>query len=237
MHLSKNGIQPASSKVKAVKDFKEPKNPTEVRSFLGFVTFVSRFIPRLADIALPLRRLTQKNREWRWSTEEQQSFAKIKELVTKETTLVFFDTKLHTELVVDASPAGVGAILSQIQQDGKVRPVAYASRALTAVETRYSQTEREALSIKYGCLKFFHYLSGDSGFTVVTDHKPLVEMFKPHARPPPRIERMALRIQDLRFQVVYRTGANNPSDILSRQPLNENNCAFQELKQPSLDLL
>ncbi len=113
--------------------------------------------------------------------------------------------------MVDASPAEIGAILSQIQQDGKVRPVAYASRALTAAETRYSQTEREALSLKYGCPKFFHYLSGDSGVTVVTDHKPLVEMFKPHATPPPRIERMALRIQDLRFQVVYRTGANNRS--------------------------
>jgi putative transposase len=170
-------------------------------------------------LALPLRRLTQKNREWKWEAEEQQAFQNIKDAICDDSTLVFFDTKLHTKLLVDASPTGVGAILAQVQRDGTTKAVAYASRSLTSVESRYSQTEREALAIKFGCLKFVHYLSGDSCFTVVTDHKPLVELFKSNSRPPPRIERMALRIQDLQFNVTYQPGPSNPSDILSRQPL------------------
>ena len=112
----------------------------------------------------------------------------------------------------------MGAILAQVQADGTTRPVAYASRSLSGTEQRYSQTEREALAVKYGCLKFHHYLSGGR-FKVLSDHKPLVSLFSSGSRPPPRIERMALRLQDLQFCVQYRPGEGNPADVLSRQSL------------------
>lgn len=218
MRLSAKGIQPADSKVTAIKNFKEPGNASEVRSFLGLVTFVSRFIPGLADTAKPLRDLTKKNVTWQWGAEQTQAFRAVQNYITSNSTLVFFDKNRPTELIVDASPTGLGAILCQVQQDGVAKPVAFASRALSAVESRYSQTEREALAIKFGCLKFRHYLSGAANFTIVTDHKPLTFMFKPGSRPPPHIERMALSIQDMQFNVIYRPGPSNPSDILSRQP-------------------
>ena len=113
----------------------------------------------------------------------------------------------------------MGAILCQVQQDGTSRPVAYASRSLSDVERRYSQLEREALSVKFGCLKFDHYLSGDPGFAVITDHKPLLGLYRPGSRPPPRIERWALRIQHLNFHMRYEPGAQNAADVLSRQPV------------------
>lgn len=72
---------------------------------------------------------------------------------------------------------------------------AYASRSLSDVERRCSQIEREGLSVKFGCLKFDHYLSGDPGFTIITDHKPLLSLYKPGSRPPQRIENCALCIQ------------------------------------------
>jgi hypothetical protein len=73
--------------------------------------------------------------------------------------------------------------------------------------------------VKFGCLKFHHYLSGSDTFTTITDHKPLISLFASRSWPPPRIERMALRLQDLKFKIAYQPGVNNPADVLSRQPL------------------
>ena len=87
-------------------------------------------------------------------------------------TLAYFDRNAEeTKLVTDASPVGLGAVLTQVQQ-GQERVVAYASRSLTDVERRYSQTEREALGLVWGCERFHVYLYGVD-FTLLTDHKPL----------------------------------------------------------------
>ena len=74
--------------------------------------------------------------------------------------LSYFDTKLPTVLVVDASPHGLGAILTQKKIDGEISVIEYGSRALTDAESRYIQTEREALSICWGCEHFNHHLEG-----------------------------------------------------------------------------
>jgi hypothetical protein len=113
MRLSAAGIQPTESKVEAVKAFKEPRNATEVRSFLGLVTFVARFIENLADKALPLQKLTKKNSTWKWGERQAEAFNNIKAAITNRTTLAFFDKLLPTQLIVDASPTGAGAILAQ----------------------------------------------------------------------------------------------------------------------------
>ena len=108
----------------------------------------------------------------------------IFQFVQEQQQLAFFDKNRKTELRVDASPVGLGAILCQIdiQDDGTSRPVAYLSRSLSNVERRNSQIEREALGIKFGCLKFDHYLSGEPDFTIITDHRPLLGLYKPGSR-------------------------------------------------------
>lgn len=122
----------------------------------------------------------------------------------------YYDQNKSTEVVVDASPVGLGAILSQ---EGKI--VAYASRSLTQVEQRYSQTEREALAIVWSCEHFHLYIYG-SRFTLVTDHKPLESIFNnPKSKPPARIERWRLRLQAYDFHVKYKKGADNPADYMS----------------------
>jgi hypothetical protein len=220
MRISAEGVQPATEKTKALKDFKEPNNATELRSFLGLATYLARFVQNFADVTHPLRELLKKGRAWSWQPEQRRSFEAIKTAISSESILAFYDTANQTEVIVDASPVGVGAILSQTAADtGHRRPIAFASRALSDVEQRYSQIEREALAVKFGCLKFEHFLCGSAGFTEVTDHRPLLQMFRPGSRPPPRIERMALRLQHLNFEIIYRPGAENPADILSRQPL------------------
>ena len=127
----------------------------------------------------------------------------------------YFDPSKQSKLVVDASPVGLGAIL---MQEGKV--ISYASKTLSDVESRYSQTEKEALAIVWGCEHYHLYLYG-SPFMLYTDHKPLEVIFNnPKSRPPARIERWRLRLQPYDFIVKYRPGTWNPADFMSRQPID-----------------
>ena len=101
----------------------------------------------------------------------------------------------------------------------KISAIAYASKALTDVEQRYSQIEKEALALVWACEKFHVYIYGKS-FTLVTDHKPLEFLFnKPGSRSQARIERWTMRLQEYDFTVCYKPGSNNPADYLSRHPV------------------
>ena len=110
--------------------------------------------------------------------------------------MAYFDAKKDTVLTVDTSPVGLSGILSQrsaCDAEGKV--VAYASRALSDVERRYSQTEKEALSIVWAIEHFHLYLYGHL-FTLETDHKPLEMIYgRANSKPCARIERWVLRLQ------------------------------------------
>ena len=132
--------------------------------------------------------------------------------------MAYFDPAKHTEILVDASPAGLGAILTM--GNGETNIVAYPSRSLTAVEQRYSQTEREALACAWACETFHLYVYG-APFSLVTDHKPQVYIFSnPKAKPPARLERWSLRLQPYNFTIRYEPGKNNPADYMSRHPLS-----------------
>ena len=131
--------------------------------------------------------------------------------------MAYFDPSKDTEVVTDASPSGLSAILMQ-KTPGKEdrRVVAYASRALTMVERRYSQTEREALAVVWAIEKLHLYLFG-SCFKLLTDCKPIeLILNNPKSKPPARIERWNLRIQGYNFEVEHKKGSENPSDYLSR---------------------
>ena len=133
--------------------------------------------------------------------------------------MAYFDPAKDTELIVDASPVGLGAILYQSDRKGERHTIAYASRALSDVERRYSQTEREALAIVWSCEHFHLYIYGNP-FTLVTDRQALEVIWNnPKSKPPARIERWGLRLQPYNFRVEYRKGAENPADYMSRHPI------------------
>lgn len=144
--LSSRGIGPTESRVEAVVNAREPQNASEIRSFMGLVNFSARFLPNLSTVADPLRKLTRKGVPFEWGNEQQRSFNELKNLLANAKTLAYFDKDAETQLITDASPVGLGAVLVQAK-DGNRRVVAYASRSLTNVERRYSQTEKEALGI------------------------------------------------------------------------------------------
>lgn len=119
-----------------------PQSKQELQRFLGVVQYLPKFIPNMSDINAPLRKLLEKETEWHWEDAQQQSFEKLKYLVTQSPTLKFFDVSKPVTLSVDSSSEGIGAV---ILQEG--RPVAYGSRALNDCQCRYAQIEKELLAI------------------------------------------------------------------------------------------
>ena len=126
--FSGKGILLDPKKVEAIKNAQPPTMTSGVRSFLGMATYCAKFIPNFSDISEPLRELTKKDVQFQWLEQHEQSFNKIKELLTSAKVMAYFDPNKQTELVTDTSPSGLSAILMQKtpdQEDGRV--VAYAS--------------------------------------------------------------------------------------------------------------
>ena len=215
--FSNNGISPDPVKVEDIKNAPAPTTQSGLRSFLGMSTYCSKFIQNFSDLTQPLRELIKRNTTFTWKAKHETALNAVKSAHTSKTVMSYFDKSKETELITDASPVGLSAILSQHtpgKEDRKI--VAYISRSLSDVERRYSQTEREALAIVWAMEKLYLYLHGGK-FTLITDCKP-IEMIlnNPASKPPARIERWYLRLQDFDFSVQYVKGNENPSDFLSR---------------------
>ncbi|XP_055604348.1 uncharacterized protein K02A2.6-like [Uranotaenia lowii] len=216
-HISGQGIRPSSEKVVAVENFRAPRTAEEVRSFLGLVGYVGRFIPDLATRTFDLRQLLVMGQKFEWLEKHDTAFRNLKNAVCRAPILGYFDNVRRTRIVTDASPVGLGAVLLQFEGQSDTVPIviSYASKSLSQTERRYCQTEKEALAIVWGIEKFQLFLHGRE-FELETDHRPLTAIFKPTSRPPGRIERWVLRLQSFRFRVLYKPGKQNIADALSR---------------------
>ena len=149
-------------------------------------TYCAKFIPNFRDVSEPLRKLTKKDQPFHWEAEHSQSFNTIKELLTSAETMAYFDSSKETELLTDASPSGLSAILIQHtpgKDDKLLKPSPNSSRA----------AEREALAIVWAIERLHLYLFGqvisksaDRHFKLLTDCKP-VELIlnNPKSKPPP----------------------------------------------------
>jgi hypothetical protein len=223
LQISAEGVATTAERCRALREASPPTNAKDLRSFLGSVGFCSRFMGELnvdlSTVAEPLWRLTKNDAPWRWTEEEENAFERVKDLLSSRR-MAFFDRNWHTELVVDASPVGLGAVLTQVDPSNpeRKRIICFASRLLTAVERRYSQCEKEALAAVWGCERYWLYLFG-APFTLVTDNRA-VQYILSHtaARPPARIERWALRLTQFDYIIKHRPGATNIADYFSRHP-------------------
>ena len=209
-----HGIKPDPAKIQALRELPTPHNVEDLRKFLGLLTYLSPFIPKLADKAAPLRALTHQSVQFIWEPVHQETFDNLKKIITEEDTLSYYQPELPVELHVDASMKGLGAALVQ-----NGRPIAFASKTLDRTQASYANIEREMLAVVFGISRFHHYLYGRR-FIVVSDHSPLEMIWKkPIARAPPRLQRMLLKVQGYDFDIQHRPGSEMIlADTLSRLP-------------------
>ena len=218
--IGEGKILPDPKKVEAVKNYKKPESKSEVRAFLGLTGYYRRFIPNYSSIAAPLTALTQKVKpeNVQWDEENQRAFEKLKNALTSGPVLKAPEVDKPFIVQTDACDLGIGAVLSQLDEDGEERPVAYASRKLLPRETRYSTIEKECLAIVWALKQFRIYLYG-MPFVIETDHKPLIWLQKMKDTNQ-RLTRWAITVQQYQYEIRHRPGVQHGNaDGLSRGPL------------------
>ncbi|GFX45009.1 transposon Tf2-8 polyprotein [Trichonephila clavipes] len=186
------------------------------------INYYGKFIPNLSTRVALFNNLLQKGTKFLWTAECEKAFKALKQEIASDRILSHYDSKLPLVLQTDASPVGIGAVLSHIMPEGSEKPAMFASRSLTKTERNYSQMDKEALSIVWGVKRFYQYLFGRH-FDLVTDHKPLVSIFAPNRSLPCLSIRMvhyALFLQAFSYTIKYRNTKNHGNaDALSRLPL------------------
>ncbi len=223
--VSGDGIRPIMSKAEAISNAPRPQNVPELRSFLGMVNYYSKFVGNLATKLSPLYELLKKQVEFVWSDDCETAFQHAKQVLTSDNLLVHYDCTKPIVLSVDASPYGLGAVLSHKFPDGSEKPIAFASRTLSDAERNYAQIEKEGLAIVFGIKRFHLYLYGRN-FTLVTDHQPLTRIFGPKTNIPSmaaaRMQRWAVLLSGYQYNIEYRSSAENANaDLLSRLPMSD----------------
>ena len=173
--ISKEGVQTDPKKIEAVKTYPIPVNVKTLRAFLGLVGFYRKFIQHFGDIASPLYNLMQKEKRFQWTTECQQAFEKLKDRLMCAPILGFPNKRDVFTLCTDASLTGIGAVLSQNQNNAE-KVIAYASKSLQKGQRNYSATKRELYAVVFFTNYFKEYLLGQK-FRIVTDHRALVWLY------------------------------------------------------------
>ena len=139
----------------------------------------------MSTVTQPMRELLKSNVVFMWEEPQKKAFDEIKIILSSSPVLAYFDVRKPVTITCDASQSGLGALLLQ---DNK--PIAYASRALTAPKTRYAQIEKELLAVVFAFTRFHQYVYGKE-VKVESDHKPLERITKkPLSAAPPHLQRM-----------------------------------------------
>ena len=218
--LTPEGLKVNARLVEAVTNFPKPQGVTEVRRFLGLASYYLRFVPQFSKITQPLHALTCKGATFVWEKEAQAAMDLLKEKLTTAPVLAYPSFDKPFTLETDASVNGIGAVLSQEQDDRKLHPITYASRSLSSAERNYSITELETLAVVWAVTHFHSYLYGNS-VTILTNHtavKAVLETPNPsgkHARWWTKVYGTGIK----EIHIVYRSGKRNTAaDALSRSP-------------------
>ena len=220
--VSADGIRPDSAKTERIKSYPRPTDTMEVRRFLGLASYYRRFIARFAAIAAPLHSLLKKDAVFVWNRETECAFDHLKTALTTAPVLAYprFGPGYTFVLETDASTVGLGAILSQVQDDGTIHPIAYASRSVNKHEQNYGISELETLGLVWAVRYFRPYLLGHP-CVVYTDHAACLSILNTN-KPSGKLARWALTIQEMDLMIKHKAGKKNAgADALSRSPLSD----------------
>lgn len=218
--ITPHGLKTSEKHIAAVREFPIPETVRDVRRFLGMASYYRRFIPQFAKIAQPLHALTKKDIVFKWTQQCQEAMDILKLKLISAPVLAYPDFERPFILETDASIQGLGVVLSQVREDGRSHPVAYASRALSPSEKNYGITDLETLAVVWSVGHFQSYLYGHD-VTIYTDHSAVKAVLTnpqssgKHARWWIKVHASGIKS----VNVVYRPGKENANaDALSRAP-------------------
>ncbi|GJW97409.1 reverse transcriptase domain-containing protein [Tanacetum coccineum] len=209
--IDSQGLHVDPAKIEAVKNWTSPTTPTEVRQFLGLVGYYQRFIEGFSKIAKPLTKLTQKNKNYIWSEEQESAFQLLKQKLCEAPILALPEGNDNFVVYCDASLQGLGAVLMQ-----REKVIAYASRQLKPHEENYTTHDLELGAVIFALKIWRHYLYGTK-CTVFTDHKSLQHILR-QKELNMRQRRWLELLADYDCEICYHPGkANVVADALSRK--------------------
>lgn len=219
--VTKDGIKPLPSKVDCILSQKTPTDVQGLRSFLGALNFYRRFIPRAAEIEIPLQAMLgpckkRDKRKLDWSDEAKKAFENLKKALANAALLAHPVKNAQLAVMTDASDKATGAVLQQ-RVKNSWQPLGFYSKKLTDTERNYSTYDRELLAM-YTAIKHFRYYLEGATFTLFTDHRPLCYAFEKNwEKLSPRQIRQLNFISQFSVDIKHVAGMENPvADMLSR---------------------
>ena len=216
--VGRHGITMNEAKVAAISALPVPRNLLELRSIVGFMSYYRHFIPGFSTIVEPMVRLTRKDIPYMWGREQEESYAKLRSLMTRPGILLKpVDPGRELILHTDWSVYGVGAVLGQLDDDGNEYLCACISRSLNKHERNYPSYKGELLALTWAVQSFRANLHG-LHFRLCTDHRPLLWLMGTRDLNG-QYARWQMMLQEFDFEVVHRAGLKHQNaDVLSRFP-------------------
>ena len=219
--ITTDGIEMDPAKVKAIEDWQLPTNLRELQAFLGFTNFYRRFILGYSDLTRPLTDLTRKSSvplpQFPMSDKAQTAFHNIKAAFLSSGALAHFDPELETWVETDASDYVTAAVLSQMDRNSVLRPIAFMSTKMSPAECNYAIYDKELLAIVKAFEEWRPELA-DGPVKVITDHKSL-EWFMSDKKLNRRQARWSEFLSEFNFKITYRPGKQGTKpDSLTRRP-------------------
>lgn len=238
--LTKEGIKIDNEKIQAITQYPAPKNVKELQSFLGLINFCAKFTPFLSKEAYPLLQLLKNKTKWKWDEKCEQAFDKVKSLFKKE---MLYHPKFDRSFIlyINASILGLGAVLSQIDDNGHKRAIHMISRTLHAPEKNYFTSKLKLLAIVWALGEFRSYILGNK-IIIKTDYRALsfLQKFKTLSG---WMIRCTPIIQEYNVDIQYIQGRDNEAaDSLSWAKINnfdegKYNISTVKLKQINKELI
>lgn len=222
--ISATGSSPDPGKVDAVMKWPQPRNRTEVQSFLGLCAYYRRFVKDFSSVAKPLHQLSEKNRKFLWDERCTAAFDQLKTLLTNAPILRQPRLELPFILDTDASYHAMGAVLSQ-KFDDKECVIEYYSKTFNRAEINYCVTRKELLAVVRAVKHFQPYLLGRP-FLLRTDHASLRWLMN-FKEPEGQVARWIQCLQEYEFDIAHRPGRQHGNaDALSRRPCLHHECRY-----------
>lgn len=217
--VSRQGVSMCPKKVEAISGWPTPTSVTDIQRFLGLTNFYRKFVAGYSRLISPMTDLTKKDTPFVWSDACKQAFQQLKDALSRDVILPHPDLDKPFVLETDASDAALGAVLYQLDSDGRLRPLAFHSRKFLPAERNYTVHDRELLAIVDSLRHWRHYLMGSTHTVqIISDHRNLT-FFRTAQLLKPRHARWAELLSEYDFSLSYRPGSQNPvADALSRHP-------------------